>query len=94
MPTGGKTPSPCKEGDAGGEEGGGKEGGEEEGVRRREETFMKLSRVSRSLGYLVWEQEHELQLGVEEVGSYHVKGPVAQDGHRAKETETQHVNSL
>lgn len=31
MPRGGKTPSPCKEGGAVGEEGGGEEGGKEEG---------------------------------------------------------------
>lgn len=63
-------------------------------VGRREETVKRLSRVSTALGDPVWVQEHQQQPGVEEVGSYRVKGCVGQRGHRAKEAETWHVSSL
>lgn len=62
---------------------------------RREGKFNRPEMSQYNLGALVWVQEHQQQqLGVEQVGSNHVKGCVGQGGHRAKAAETWCVSSL
>lgn len=63
-----------------------------EGASGREEGGGR--RTSAALENLVWLQEQEQPLGVDQVGSHYVKVCMGQGGHRAKEAEPWRVSSL